>query len=60
MSKIHRSLKNVQGDITIAEGDVVITDPSKGLVTDDQLGDTNRLKSIDVGGDVKSVTVDEI
>jgi len=59
MSDIRRSLRNITGDITINEGDVIITDPTKGLVMEDNVGDTDRVQPYDDGG-VKTVKVEEL
>lgn len=59
MSKITRSMNNVSGDITVAGGDVVITDPAKGIVMEDNTGDLDRLKLVDDAG-VKTTEVEEV
>ena len=59
MSDIRRSLKNVQGDVTVTEGDVIVTDPTKGLVMEDNNGDTDRIQPYDDGG-VKTIKVEQV
>jgi hypothetical protein len=58
MSDIKRSLKNVQGDLTITNGDLKITDATKGIVMTDNVGDTDKIKVYDDDG-VKSTTTEK-
>lgn len=58
MSTIQRSRITVQGDMTITEGNVVISNPDSGIVMTDNVGDVNKLKIIDDGG-VKTIVVEE-
>jgi len=59
MSNIQRSRTISTGDITINEGDVIITNPANGIVLEDNVGDQNRIKVIDDDG-VKTIEVEEI
>jgi filamentous hemagglutinin family protein len=60
MSSITRaSSNNIEGNLTVNNGDVVILSPSKGVVTEDASGDANRVKSADDAG-VKTVEVETI
>lgn len=59
MAKIHRSLKNVQGDMTVTDGDVVVTDTTKGIIMTDNVGDTDRMKIVDDSG-TKAIEVEQI
>ena len=59
MATIRRSLKTVEGDMTVNTGDVVVSDTSKGVVMEDQVGDTSRIKIVDDGG-VKTIEVTQI
>jgi len=59
MSSIHRSIQTVTGNMTVNDGDVIITNPDDGLVMEDNVGDTNRLKIVDDGG-VKTIEVEQI
>lgn len=59
MSMIRRSLQSVTGDITVIEGDIIVTDPTKGIVMQDNVGDTNRVQPYDDAG-VKTIEVTEI
>jgi len=59
MSSIHRSIQTVTGNMTVNDGDVIITNPNDGLVMEDNVGDTNRLKIVDDGG-VKTIEVEQI
>jgi len=45
--------------MTVNDGDVIITNPDDGLVMEDNVGDTNRLKIVDDGG-VKTIEVEQI
>jgi len=49
----------VTGDATVNSGDVIITDPAKGVVVVDQNGDSCRIKVVDDDG-MKSVQVEEV
>ena len=56
MSRIRRSLKTVQGDVTINEGDVVVTDNTKGVVLTQPDSDLKRVKCVeDAGQDVLEI-----
>lgn len=59
MSKINRSLKNVTGNLTVIEGDVVVEETGKGVVINDQLGNDARVKVYDDSG-VKTVLVEDV
>jgi len=52
MSDIRRSITTVDSDITI-------TDPDKGVVLTDNVGDQDRITVIDDDG-VKSIRVEEV
>lgn len=55
--KIHRSLKNVEGDLTVTDGDVKVRTLSKGFVAPDQNDVNRRVMPYDDGG-VLAVTVE--
>ena len=59
MASIRRSIQSVTGNMTVNTGDVVVTDTSKGVVMEDQVGDTSRIKIVDDGG-VKTIEVEQI
>lgn len=44
--KIIRSLKNVSGDLTVKDGDVVITDKDSGIILKNQAEDEKRVTVI--------------
>jgi hypothetical protein len=58
MSTITRSRTTVQGDITVNNGDIVISTPDKGVTMTDNVGDVNTLKIVDDGG-VKTIVIEE-
>ena len=58
MSTIRRS-RISSPSITVNEGDVTIVNPAKGVVMEDNVGDSNRLKIVDDGG-VKTIEVETI
>jgi hypothetical protein len=59
MSNIQRSLKTSEGSVTVNNGDVVVTDPDKGILLKDNVGDTVRIKVIDVNG-IKTVEIEQV
>ena len=59
MSKIQRSIQNVTGNITVVEGDVIVTDPSKGIVMEDDVGTQSRIKIVDDGG-TKAIELESV
>ena len=48
MSKLKRSIRNVTGDMTVT-GDIVVTDPTKGLVLTNPALDEKRVTAIKDG-----------
>ena len=59
MSKIRRSLQGVTGDLTVTEGDIIVSEVDKGVVMEDNVGDSNRMKIVDDDG-VKTIEVETI
>ena len=50
MSNLTRSLKNVQGDLTVTDGDVIITDKDSGLILTNQSDVAKRITMVEDGG----------